>query len=256
MRLRIHSTLTYTYTEPVRSRVQVRLAPAATARQLVLAHPLSVEPGGFSLTYDDYWSTRVTEIEVAEEHTRFSVSMLSDVNVTGGPFRPLAADFGRVEAAGVEDSFYEFLRPGALTTPGEETRELAVELRSAATSPAELVDSLSKELPSQGSDDELTHLAIGALRSVGVPSRFVSGYRAPFWDFEQGTATAGVITSWLDYWDGAWHGWDPTALQAVGERHVIIGWGRERTDCPPLRGIYTGGGEAEYGSEVLVTRLN
>ncbi|WP_203567884.1 transglutaminase-like domain-containing protein [Aestuariimicrobium ganziense] len=260
MRLRIHSTLTHTFSQPVRSRLQVRLAPAATARQLVLSHPLSVEPSGFSLTYDDYWSTRVTELEVAEEHTRFQVSMLSDVNVTSGPFRPLATDFSRVDAAGVEDAFHEFLQPGPLTGATDETRELAVELRSASGNPAELVERLSQALVSAESDDERTHLTIGALRAAGVPARFVSGYRAPFESFDQspelGTAAAGVITSWIDYWDGAWHGWDPTTAQVVGERHVIIGWGRDRKDCPPLRTIYTGGGDAECDSEILVTRLS
>ena len=256
MRLRIHATITYRNTEEVsQAMVQARVSPAATARQIVLSHPLAAEPSGWQLAYDDYWGTRVVEIEVADPHERFSVTMLSDVNLTGIAGAPLAADFSRLEAPGVEDSFSEFLRPTPLTTVTDEQAALAREVRAAGESPTELVETLAKELTAGHCPDCLTHLVIGALRSAGVPARFVSGYRAPFRDFQPGTSAPGVLTSWLDYWDGAWQGWDPGVLQGVGEGHVIVGWGRDRADVPPVRGIYCGPGVAECTAEVQFTRL-
>lgn len=256
MRVRILAQLAYRYTEEVtQARIQARLSPAATARQLVLAHPLSADPTGWHLSYEDYWGTRVTEIEVADPHETFSLSLLSDVNLTGVAGAALAEDFARLNAVGVEDSFAEFLTPTSLCALSAEQADAARSLREASTTPTDLVESLAKELSAGDGRDDLTHLTIGALRSVGVPARFVSGYRAPFFDFEPGTSVPGVITSWLDYWDGAWQGWDPAAIQPVGDRHVIIGWGRERSDCPPLRGIYCGPGESECVAEVTVTRL-
>ncbi|WP_068400174.1 transglutaminase-like domain-containing protein, partial [Kribbia dieselivorans] len=229
-----------------------------TARQLVLAHPLAVDPSGFALTYDDYWGTRVTELEVREAHTRFTTSLLSDVNVTAGPFRRLAADFTHLDAPSVADSFCEFLLPGDPTPVTAADHQRATAARAAAGTPTHLVETLSGTLANaaagEAATDEVTHRVIAALRSVGVPARFVSGYRAPD-DAEPGSPTPAVITSWLDYWDGAWHGWDPSLGQPVGLRHVIIGWGRDRSDCPTLRAIYSGDAQAECHTEVVVTRL-
>lgn len=256
MRLRIHATLSSRYSAEVsQAMLQARVSPAATARQIVLSHPLAAEPSGWQLAYDDYWGTRVVEIEVADAHSQFSISMLSDVNLTGLAGRPPAPDFSRLEAPGVEDSFTEFLRATPLTSVTEEQATLARELRQESGAPTDLVEHLSKELTSGSGPDDLTHLVIAALRSAGIPARFVSGYRAPFRDFAPGASAPGVLTSWLDYWDGAWQGWDPGVLQAVGEGHVIVGWGRDRADVPPLHGIYCGQGEAECTTEVQFTRL-
>lgn len=257
MRLRIAATLAYTYPgEASQARVEARISPAATARQIVLVHPLSAEPSGWQLSHDDYWGTRVVELEVADPHDRFALSLLSDVNLTGLGTKPLAADFSRLDAPGVEDSFTEFLRPTELTTVADAEVEVARTLRQASGTPTDLVHAVTRELVAGRDGDAATHTVIGALRAVGVPARFVSGYRAPLGEFAPGTSAPGAITSWLDYWDGGWQGWDPGIAQPVGDRHVIIGWGRDRADAPPLRGIYCGPDGAACSVEVTVTRLS
>lgn len=257
MRLRIAATLTYRYAEEAnQAYVQARLTPAATARQMVLSHPLSFEPTGWQLAYDEYWGTRVVEVEVADPHRRFSVSVLSDVNLTGLGTAARAKDFSRLDSPGLADSFAEFLQSAPLTTLTGEQARRALDVREAAATPAELVERLTRELASDVKGDERTHRVIAALRVVGVPARFISGYRAPMGDFEPGAAAEGSLTSWLDYWDGAWQGWDPEAVRRIGDRHVIIGWGRDRSDAPPVRGIYAGTHEAECSVEVQVTRLS
>jgi transglutaminase-like putative cysteine protease len=34
-----------------------------------------------------------------------------------------------------------------------------------------------------------------------------------------------------------WLGFDPTNDKMVDERYIIVGWGRDYADVPPLRGI-------------------
>lgn len=258
MRLRIAATIAHRHAGEVSQvHLQARLSPAATARQVVLAHPLSSEPTGWQRSHDDYWGTRVVELEVTEAHERFQLSLLSDVNLTGIVTAAPATDFARLDAAGVEDSFTEFLRPTALTTASDADARVAVRLRQETPNPTALAEALSRELapgPDAGVDDA-THRVIGALRAGGVPARFVSGYRAPVADFEPGASAAGEIASWLDVWDGTWQGFDPARVSPIGDRHVIIGWGRDRADVPPLRGIYCGPEGAACVTEVQVTRL-
>lgn len=257
MRLRINATLTNTSAAPVnKAHIEVRLSPAATSRQLVLAHPLSTDPSGFQITYDDYWGTRVAELEISEQHEKFTVSMLSDVNVTFRPAQPPAADFSVVEGTRIADAFFEYLRGDLLTTPSQDMLAAAAGARPTAANPRELVDRLAEQAPVGMVGDDLTHVVIGALRSQGVPARFVSGYRAPVEDFEPGQASPGVITSWVDYWDGRWKSWDPELRLDIGDRHVTIGWGRDRSDCPPLRGVYAGAADATCVTDVTITRLS
>lgn len=36
---------------------------------------------------------------------------------------------------------------------------------------------------------------------------------------------------------GQWLGFDPTNDQMVDERYIVVAWGRDYADIPPLRGI-------------------
>ena len=45
--------------------------------------------------------------------------------------------------------------------------------------------------------------------------------------------------AWASVWtpQNQWLGLDPTNDQMVDERYIIVGWGRDYADVPPLRGI-------------------
>ena len=47
----------------------------------------------------------------------------------------------------------------------------------------------------------------------------------------------------------------PTNRVAAGERHVVVGRGRDYGDVTPLKGIYSGTGSHSLGVTVEVTRL-
>ncbi len=99
----------------------------------------------------------------------------------------------------------------------------------------------------QGVCQDFTHLMISALRSFGLPARYVSGYirtRPP----RGQTRRLGAEQShaWVGAWLGPEHGWidlDPTNGIIAQEEHVVLGWGRDFGDITPLRGVILGGGE-------------
>ena len=51
-----------------------------------------------------------------------------------------------------------------------------------------------------------------------------------------------------------WYALDPTNGGAVGERHVVIGHGRDYNDVPPVRGVFNGVAEAEVEAEVIMAQ--
>jgi transglutaminase-like putative cysteine protease len=90
---------------------------------------------------------------------------------------------------------------------------------------------------------------------VGVPTRYVSGYLHPTPTALRGEAVTGESHAWIEWWAGEWMGFDPTNGVPVGERHVVIGRGRDYADVPPLRGLYSGPPSTDQRVEVLITRL-
>ena len=101
----------------------------------------------------------------------------------------------------------------------------------------------------KGVCQDITHIALGALRAVGIPARYVSGYLHPKPDAEIGETVAGESHAWVEWFCGEWRGFDPTNLIDIGDRHVIVGRGRDYNDVAPLRGVYAG----PYGSKLFVT---
>ena len=107
----------------------------------------------------------------------------------------------------------------------------------------------------KGVCQDFAHIAVGVLRAIGVPARYVSGYLLPRSDAPVGESVAGESHAWIEWWAGSWRAWDPTNGRVVGPEHVVVARGRDYDDVPPLKGIYSGpsGGELFVGVEF--TRL-
>jgi transglutaminase-like putative cysteine protease len=105
----------------------------------------------------------------------------------------------------------------------------------------------------QGVCQDFTHLMISALRSFGLPARYVSGYIRT----RPTRARLGADQShaWVGCWLGPEHGWvdvDPTNGIVVRDEHVVLGWGRDFADVTPLRGVILGGGGQVLTVEVVL----
>ena len=99
----------------------------------------------------------------------------------------------------------------------------------------------------QGVCQDFAHLMIGAMRSLGLAARYVSGYlltQPP--PGQPRLVGADASHAWVAVWCPL-HGWvalDPTNDVAVGQDHVTLAWGRDYADVAPLRGVIRGGGNA------------
>jgi transglutaminase-like putative cysteine protease len=99
----------------------------------------------------------------------------------------------------------------------------------------------------QGVCQDFAHLMIGAMRSLGLAARYVSGYLLTHPPEGQARLVgADASHAWVAVWCPL-HGWvalDPTNDVRVGQDHVTLAWGRDYADVAPLRGVIRGGGLA------------
>lgn len=111
----------------------------------------------------------------------------------------------------------------------------------------------------KGVCQDFAHLAIGALRSVGLAARYVSGYLETFpAPGQEKLVGADASHAWLSVFIPTW-GWldiDPTNGNLPNERYLTLAWGRDYSDVTPLRGVMNGGGAHELTVEVDVTPID
>ena len=101
--------------------------------------------------------------------------------------------------------------------------------------------------------------ALGALRSIGIPARYVSGYLETLPPpGQQKLVGADASHAWLSVFIPGW-GWldiDPTNGSLPDERYLTLGWGRDYGDVTPLKGVMNGGGAHELEVEVDVVAVD
>ncbi|MWB97980.1 transglutaminase family protein [Agromyces seonyuensis] len=277
-RLRIVHRTGFAYAAPATASYnEARMLPHSSAGQFVLQAGLDIRPAASQHTYLDYWGTRVSTFEVLTPHHELSVTATSVVEVrpapepTGGlSWDELAiartATVGLVEQAGQTEA----------TAPPKELRQLAASIvaegdsvAASAFAIAEAVGAAIEYVPGstgvsttakdawklrRGVCQDITHLTLGALRSVGIPARYVSGYLHPKPDAAIGEAVVGESHAWVEFYDGTWQGYDPTNRSPIGEMHVLVARGRDYTDVTPLRGVYAGTAASRLFVEVEITR--
>ncbi|KHL10699.1 UNVERIFIED_CONTAM: transglutaminase [Mumia flava] len=275
--MRVTHRTEYTYDEAVASYNEARMTPARTLEQYVLHSRIEVSPSPWSMTYTDYWGTQVTAFEVQDPHDELVVTATSTVEVG----RPAAAgdpvSWSRLRDPELVDNFCEYLAPSRWVDPPDDLAERLRSMTEAAPTPGtyarDVCDLVHGEVAyvagstqvtgtagdawaaRSGVCQDISHLAIGALRQAGIPARYVSGYLHPRSAPEVGDPVAGESHAWVEWWDGAWVAYDPTNDTAVGDRHVVVGAGREYPDVAPLRGIYSGGATESMDTHVTITRL-
>ena len=95
----------------------------------------------------------------------------------------------------------------------------------------------------RGVCQDFAHVSCAALRCVGLPARYVSGYIETF-PLPGEPKLVGVDAShaWCSVWAGefGWIDFDPTNNQMPPLRHVTLGWGRDYDDVAPVRGVVIG----------------
>jgi len=146
----------------------------------------------------------------------------------------------------ITDAVKDYAAPSFM--PGRPLRDVVTELctrifrdftyRSGSTTVSTRVDEVLAVR--EGVCQDFARLAIACLRANGLAASYVSGYLAT--DPPPGKEHVFGIDAthaWAAVWmpGDRWLAFDPTNDQMVDERYVVVGWGRDYADVPPLRGI-------------------
>ena len=110
----------------------------------------------------------------------------------------------------------------------------------------------------RGVCQDFTHVMIGALRSIGLAARYVSGYLMT--QPPPGKARligADASHAWASVYLGAgeWLELCPTNNRAPGDDYVTLAYGRDYADIAPLRGVIHGSGAHELTVAVTVEEV-
>jgi transglutaminase-like putative cysteine protease len=100
----------------------------------------------------------------------------------------------------------------------------------------------------RGVCQDFAHLAIGCLRSLGFPARYVSGYLEtlppPGKEKLVGSDASHAWFAVFSPGEG-WFEFDPTNDNMPAEHHITTAWGRDYGDVSPIKGVFFDGGKKQ-----------
>lgn len=264
-----HRTI-YRYSDVVTSSYgRGFLTPRDAGRQRCLSHELRIDPEpADSSTSRDVYGNVSSYFHVTQRHDTLTITSDSVVEVDPPP--------AELYGGGSARAPWEIARPvgpdGALATefildlqPPEitdEVREYAAPSFVRGRPLIEVLRDLSSRIyhdftyrsgsttvstkvsevlaAREGVCQDFARLAIACLRANGLAASYVSGYLAT--DPPPGKQRmfgVDATHAWAAVWtpQNQWLGFDPTNDQMIDERFIVVGWGRDYADIPPLRGI-------------------
>jgi transglutaminase-like putative cysteine protease len=268
------------------SRHVVHLAPRPTTRQDIRSFDLTVTPAPAQrVRRSDYFGNRADWLALDEPHSLLEILAESRVAVTAPPPREPAESEswervrGLLEKAGDTDAAeaVQFQFDSSLTAftadvadyaiesfaPGRPLLEGAIDLMARihadfrydstvtdASTPVDRVFAIRA-----GVCQDLAHMGIAAMRSLGLSARYVSGYlltHPP--PGKPRLVGADASHAWFSVWAPpfGWVDLDPTNNLLPHDEHIVLGWGRDYGDVAPMHGVVTGGGDhiIEVGVDV------
>jgi transglutaminase-like putative cysteine protease len=265
--LSVHHVTTFEYEGWVRDSVnEVRLCPRTDAGQATLDFRLVTDPPSEPRSFQDSFGNIVHTFDIAEAHVRLSITATSRV-IT----QPAAPPGGlhlpdRYVPIRIEDAseLIDYLQPTARADFARGIVDFAREVRDG--DPSDLLSAVVSRLSStlherldyepgatdvgtvasaalaarHGVCQDYTHIMLAALRVLGIPARYTSGYFHPTGaESEVGEQAS---HAWAEVWFPS-HGWvgiDATNDRLVDEYYIRVAYGRDYGDVSPVRGSYRG----------------
>jgi transglutaminase-like putative cysteine protease len=268
----VHRTV-YEYGTPMADGfTTAHLRPRATPWQSVESAVLAVEPEPDELVEaSDVFGNSVTRFAVHRPHSSLVIESTVVIDIGLQPVPSESAPWESVAAAAAAATgdlaldVGPYLAHTASTPPLESLRELTGPEFTPGRQVVEAVSGLCRRIflnfqfdPSfsdvstpldavlaarRGVCQDFAHVAAAALRSMGLPARYVSGYieTAPP-PGEPKLVGVDASHAWCSVWAGdlGWLDFDPTNNQMPPMRHPVVGWGRDYDDVAPVRGVVIG----------------
>ncbi len=255
-------------------------------RQRLVAGAITVSPEPDEIsTFSDFFRHPTSHAILRGPHEKLDIRMQARVMVQA---QPMAADFSPLldglpqeisETWSLDsESPHHFLgasprlpRDKAIATyvrdmlkPSMTVRQIAEALCSRIhkdfkyDAEATTVDTTPAEAfaKKRGVCQDFSHVMIVALRSLGIPAGYVSGFlRTIPPPGKERLEGADAMHAWVRVWCGKLTGWlelDPTNDIAAGTDHIVVGYGRDYADVAPVIGVLKSYGSHQTAQAVDV----
>jgi transglutaminase-like putative cysteine protease len=276
----IEHTTEYRFSRPVFFEPhQLRLQPRSDGAQRLLRFELQIEPMPAGITHTtDTEGNLVSLAWFNNTHERMTLRAVSEVEtLRENPYDFLLTPANRRLPVGYQPfelvHLAAALKRAAVPMYADPARDLAEQIRECAR--GEVVPFLARLTETiynrfkvihrenggpwppattleqrQGACRDLASLFIDICRTVGLASRFVSGYQEG--DADQDKR---YMHAWAEvYLPGAgWRGFDPTHGLAVADRHVAVAASTDPQLAAPVTATFRGNNvEAELSADVII----
>lgn len=248
----------YAYSHDVIQNDNVlRIAAREGGAQSDVSAAVSITPPDAFVEYKDRFGNMVRRSTVTETHREMSVESSGDLRILAqrpdAPDLPMSVYRERIESGGAYLAETPLIKPAALA-------DYAESAAAGADSLLQTIDAVVEWLHARivyqrghtsvfttadqaialgyGVCQDFSHAALGILRCLGVPCRYVSGLLA---------TQEGETHAWIEclHPDAGWLSADPTRKRARPEPAELLAFavGRDYTDVPPVTGSFVSAGQ-------------
>ena len=247
---------------------QLRIFPCADAAQEPLDQQLWTRPEGSSVEYRDRFGNRVRRVRIVVQHDLLVVATAGRIRLAAAAPAPDDAAVDEVTdlPAGLDFAFRSpLVDPDGVA---EVAREIAGDARSLLAAVSATVEWVHREIgyrrgatgvattaeqvlaTREGVCQDKTHLALGMLRALRIPCRYVSGLL---------TGQVGETHAWLEVLHprSGWVAADPTrgVLFPPARDYVKLAVGRDYSDVSPVAGSFLSKGAATECAAISAVRF-
>ena len=254
----------YEYDRQIKESMNViKIFPFLSTDQEVLQEELQITGHPGISIFFDYWGNKTGVFNVMPPHRELTINsrMIVRTNQSADLRMNFISVFEELEAE-VNNNFkmLELSKPDYL-----QSRDLVLEIIQLIYSPDHSVAITIKNcsdyifnhfkyikgithvettideilLQKAGVCQDFAHIMLQILRTLNIPSRYVSGYICPH---KSGLRGEGATHAWVEAWIPrfGWAGIDPTNNVWVTNTHVKLAIGRNFSDCSPVKGTFAG----------------
>lgn len=260
----IHHITKYEYDRPVKESVnEIKIYPFADSSLEVLHHEVNISGQPDILIIKDYWGNRAGLFNLVSSHRELVIESKLIARTLTSSVSPAdnKASLDELKKEVTNNlSLVELAKP-AESELKEKISSLVNEFYSVGMTVATIIEKCGnyifnhfkyikgittvettvKEILEHRSGvcQDFAHVMLEMLRSLGIPSRYVSGYICPD---KKGMRGEGATHAWVEAWIPGigWVGNDPTNNIWITGHHVKLAVGRHFNDCTPIKGTFKG----------------
>jgi transglutaminase-like putative cysteine protease len=273
---KIHHITKYEYDRPVRESVnEIKIFPYAGPDQELLMQELFITAQPEVQVFTDYWGNKTGLFNVLALHKELVIESKLVVRTTAPSQLRINfhTGFDQLEKEVADEILLMELAATNSISSQEIINEIAAKILAAGKTVPLTVEQCAEYIYKNfqyikgitniettvdeilqhrsGVCQDFAHLMLQILRTLKIPSRYVSGYICPN---KNGMRGEGATHAWVEAYmpDFGWAGIDPTNNVWVTNTHVKLAVGRHFSDCTPVKGSFKGPAKQQLSVYVSV----